>query len=243
MSRKDIIVYSVNIGGYDTFKEVRCPDSRVSYYLFTDNKSIRSKTWNIVYVPPNKFDSDQSKRCRFIKTHPHILLPEHKISVWIDHSFVINTPDIVGMVRQCLGNKPITCYIHGSQRDRRNCLYDEARGIMKYKIDSKGVVRRQMRKYMQMGFPKNYGLFSTGFMFRKNSPAVNLFNEKWWEEIKAGSKRDQLSQMFVSWKCGVPVNPIPVGRDVYSNPFLIKKSHLHKIRKRKNKRVRKGRIR
>jgi hypothetical protein len=60
-------------------------------------------------------------------------------------------------------------------------------------------------------------------MFRENNDKVNKFNDVWWSEILRHSGRDQLSQVYSSWKVGAPIKPV-VGFDtVYNNEFLEKK--------------------
>ena len=74
-----------------------------------------------------------------------------------------------------------------------------------------------------MSFPRNYGLFETGFMVRKNNLKSTMFNESWWKEISKNSGRDQLSQMFVSWSIGVDVKPILNCGVMKENKFLSEK--------------------
>jgi hypothetical protein len=66
-------------------------------------------------------------------------------------------------------------------------------------------------------------------MVRKNIKNVNNFNNTWWEEIKSFSGRDQLSQVYSSWKTETPITPITNGGDVYNNKYLNPKiKHLKK---------------
>jgi hypothetical protein len=80
-----------------------------------------------------------------------------------------------------------------------------------------------MLKYEREGFPKNQGLFSTGFIVRRNNKNVANFNEIWWDEVKNYSARDQLSQVYSAWKCGLRIDNINIGSSVYSNNFLMPK--------------------
>lgn len=58
MKKYTILTY--NIGGYEEFREVKNPSDICEYIYITDNKSITSSTWNVIYVenehPEDNFD-------------------------------------------------------------------------------------------------------------------------------------------------------------------------------------------
>ena len=80
-----IIVYSVNTGGYDDFREPKIYDPNVRYILFTDNKYYKSKIWEICHTDFLPKNLDNRRKARYIKLNPHIVLPEHDVSIWVDH--------------------------------------------------------------------------------------------------------------------------------------------------------------
>jgi hypothetical protein len=221
-----IVVYSVNIGGYDDLWTPKVVDPNVRYILFTDNKYFKSNVWEINHVDFLGNDMDNRLKSRYVKTHPHIVLPNHDVSVWIDNCFSYKFSDTKKMVEEIgITNNLIMCYKH----DVRDCLYDEAKVIKSMKLDYSDVVDSQMNKYREEGFPKKMGLYQSGFMVRKNIKNVNNFNNTWWEEIKSFSGRDQLSQVYSSWKTETPITPITNGGDVYNNKYLNPKiKHLKK---------------
>ena len=213
-----IIVFSVNTGGYDELKDLSVVDKNVRYILFTDNKYFKSKVWEVNHVDFLSHVGNNRKIARYIKINSHLILPEHDISIWIDHCF---TPKINNFTTIINDNpfENIMCYKH----DERNCIYSESEKVLIDKLDHPNVVKKQMLRYVNENFPKNYGLFSTGFLVRKNNQNVKLFNETWWNEILNGSERDQLSQMYSSWKTKIKVDNFRHGQNVYSNPYLNKK--------------------
>lgn len=220
-----IIIYSANVGDYDYFYHPKFIDYKVSYYLFTDNKYFKSKHWNVLPIE-NLNHLDDRKKARFIKINSHKVLPNHDISIWVDHCFQVKVDNVENMLSSInFYDKNIMCYAH----DERNCLYDEAKICIDRKLDSTSVIDQQISKYKKEMFPKNFGLFSTGFMIRKNNEKVNNFNNIWWQEIQNGVGRDQLSQSYASWKSGLQIDPIKVGKNVYNNQFLTpKNSHIKK---------------
>lgn len=227
-----IIVYSANIGNYDTHKEPLYKDSRVKYLLFTDARQNRASIWKPIVINRTQYSQDTVKSCRFIKINPHLVLPPHQYSIWVDHSFQIQFSEIFKVVLECLNGKEIACYKHGSINWGNNCLYKEAIDIIKSKLDNKETVISQMNKYKSEGFPENFGLYSTGFLVRKNTENVNRFNELWWSQVNKYSKRDQLSQCYSLWKTAMKINPIQIGHNIYDTPLLKKSRHIHKLKKK-----------
>lgn len=216
-----IIVYSCNFGNYDRIKLPNYLDKNVKYILFTDNKNLKTSIWSSVYVDTDAIHKDKQRVARYYKANPHIVLPEHDISVWIDSSFIINIQNFERLVKELLGKLVIACYPHPN----RICTYQEANICLNMKLDDEKIIQRQIGKYRKERLPNNYGLFATGFLIRGKGMSVKGFNEKWWREIEEGSKRDQLSFAYVAWKLGMFVRPILDGT-IYKNPYLSKEKHL-----------------
>lgn len=220
------IVYSANIGGYDEFKIPTIIDPNTRYILFTDNKYIKSKVWEIYHIDFIDKNLDNRKKARFIKLNPHLVLPNHDISIWIDHCFTPkfnNTNKFLDEIK--FNENDIMCYKH----DIRNCIYHESEIIKGKKLDDINVVNKQILKYQNEKFPFNYGLFSTGFMIRKNNNNIIHFNKIWWDEVNNHSGRDQLSQTYASWRTNVKITPITNIGNVYSNKYLTSKIKHSKI--------------
>lgn len=216
-----VIVYSVNIGGYDDLWTPDVFDENVRYILFTDNKYFKSDVWEVNHIDfLSNENLDNRGKSRYIKTNPHKILPKHDISIWVDNCFKFKFNNVQDMLDDIgFMDKQIMCYKH----EVRNCLYEESKIIKKMGLDIPSIVDEQMLKYRNENFPENYGLYQSGFMFRKNNSKVVKFNDIWWDEIKNFSGRDQLSQVYSSWKTGVEITPITGHGNVYQNKFLHKK--------------------
>lgn len=214
------IIYSVNIGGYDFFNEPKIVDKNVRYILFTDNKYYRSNVWEVNHVD---FLSGMNNRLksRFIKLNPHKVLPNHDISLWVDGNLQLKINDFNTFLKKINFSNNVMLYKHRF----RNCIYEEGKRVVELKKEFPDVVSRQMNKYINDGFPKNLGLYETGIMVRPNNNIINKFNEEWWNEVNTYSGRDQLSQMYVSWRNGVYVDPIKNGKSVYDNDFTSPTDH------------------
>lgn len=221
------VIYSVNIGGYDEFNEPKIIDDNVRYILFTDNKYIRSDVWEINHVD-FLGDLDSRKKARYIKLNPHKILPEHEISLWIDHNFTPEINNFEKFLHQInfKSEDNIMLFKHRF----RDCIFDESNKVIEMKKETESVVQKVTKKYIDEGFPKNFGLYETGFMVRKNNQITNNFNDLWWNEILNGSGRDQLSQMYISWKYNFKISQILVGDSAYNNKFLKSKKHLKELK-------------
>jgi len=216
-----IVVYSSNIGDYDDFNHPEIIDPNVRYILFTNNKFIKSNVWEICHIDFLDWISSDREKSRYLKTNPHKILPDHDINIWFDHVFTPKIKDFKNFLND-IGFEKISNYKHRF----RNCLYDEGGEVIKTKKEYPEIVNNQLNKYKTEGFPINYGLYETGIMIRENTDDMKLFNSIWWSEIKNGSGRDQLSQMYSSWKTGININPITIGNSVYDNSFIAYKKHL-----------------
>lgn len=220
-----IIFYSANIADYDYFYRPKNKDLNVDYYLFTDNKYFKSPHWNIVNTKNLNLNKlDNRKIARFIKINSHKVLPKHDISIWLDHCFKFTHDNINNMLNDLLfHDKMIMCYAH----DERKCIYEESKICIERKLDNKSIIESQISRYKKEMFPANFGLFSTGLMIRRNNLGVNNFNEIWWKEVNSGSGRDQLSQSYASWKSNIKIDPIMIGKNIYTTPLLsLKTPHI-----------------
>jgi len=220
MSDIKVIVYSANIGGYDNFIDLKNYDPNVEYILFTDDTEFKSDVWEVKSVDFLTDTLDNRKKARYIKLNPHLVLPPHDISIWIDHCLEPRFEDVSELLKYLnFGNSSIMCFPH----PERDCLYDEGQVVLKLKLDTPEIVNTQMNRYHSMSFPRNYGLFENGFIVRRNNLKSKMFNETWWKEISKNSGRDQLSQMFVSWSIGVDITPILNCGLMADNIFLSEK--------------------
>lgn len=195
-----VVVYTAIIGGYDTLNEPLVKPAGVDFVCFTD-RNMSSDIWEIRKVTP--LYEDNTRTARKYKVLPHRFVSEYDYSVWIDGNFVV-----IGDFRQLIDDSVMKVYDHTSCYDLRNCVYEEANAIFrlgqepgkKFK-DNPFTIKSQMERYISDGYPQNNGLLSSGVLFRKhNDSDVIKTMENWWTEIKYGSKRDQLSFNYVSWK-------------------------------------------
>ena len=96
--------------------------------------------------------------------------------------------------------------------------------------DNPSIITEQMNKYIKEQYPPNNGLIVSGVMFRKhNEKDIIKCMELWWEELKYGSKRDQLSFNYSAWKQDIKFNYI--SGDSRNNEYFYRSTKPHKGKK------------
>lgn len=183
-----MILYTCITGQYDQLHEFDTPFRKI---CFTD-RPIFSRGWEIQLVVP------RSKIFREVKIMPHKFLPEHDRSVWIDGH--LQPQDLTVVERS-----GYTLMKHAV----RNCIYQESQECLRLGKDNPKTIGEQMSRYLLEGYPENNGLCATGVIIRDNNPDYYPFAEMWWNEVKTGSVRDQLSFNYCAWKTGLKFETFP----------------------------------
>ena len=224
---KKIVVYTAIFGKYDELPNNKFISKDADYICFSDHP-IESDLWNVVLVDP--IYEDSTRNSRKYKALPHRYLPNYEYSIWVDGNM-----QMIGDFSNLLNDKAFRTYDHMQCFDKRNCIYEEAdfilylgqqnntqspeRGIRNWK-DNPFIIQDQIARYKSLGFPKDFGLAETSVVIRKhNDKKCISLDEDWWTEMKYGSKRDQLSLNFVSWKNNLAIDYIP--GDVRNNEYFI----------------------
>ena len=83
----------------------------------------------------------------------------------------------------------------------RNSVFDEFNQVIKLKLEKKSMIQKIKEKYKKEGFKDNFGLAEGSFILRRHNEqdCIDIM-EKWWNEIKTYSHRDQLSFNYVLWR-------------------------------------------
>tara|TARA_B100001059_G_scaffold218680_1_gene239100 strand:- start:16203 stop:16895 length:693 start_codon:yes stop_codon:yes gene_type:complete len=222
------VIYTSIIGKYDSLTEPKYIPKGYDFICFTDQDIDNPNSiWEIRKVLP--LYKDNTRTARKYKILPHRFLPEYDLSIWVDGNEII-VGNVDKLQEEYLSNKNMAVYNHMSCWDKRNCIYDEAKAIFylgnknnNWK-DNPKIIENQMNKYFKEGYPPNNGLIVSGVMFRKhNKKDIIDCMELWWEELKYGSKRDQLSFNYTSWKCGTSFNWI--NQDIRDDGYVLEVKH------------------
>ena len=223
------VIYTSIIGGYDSLEEPKYIPKGYDFICFTDQEiNNPNSIWKIKKVLP--LYKDSTRTARKYKILPHRFLPEYDLSIWVDGNELV-VGDVNKMLEKYLENENMAVYNHMSCWDRRDCVYQEAQALFNLGIkdstnwkDNPKIISEQMNRYNKEGYPPNNGLIVSGVMFRRhNSPQVIKCMEFWWEELKKGSKRDQLSFNYSSWKTKTNFNWI--NQDIRNDGYFLEVKH------------------
>jgi hypothetical protein len=144
------------------------------------------------------------KRNRRIKIFWRPNFDGYEYSLYID-STVRLLRDPREMIRYLEPGSDICMFRHPS----RDCLYDEAKEVIRRKLDDPEVVRAQVDWYRKAGMLPHAGLWAGTMILRRHTTLMRDFSEAWWYEVEAYSCRDQISFPYVRAKWDIKVSIFP----------------------------------
>lgn len=201
------VIYTVNLGGYDSFKEPSIVTPGWEYHYLTD-QDFKSNIWEVTNI--GKGDVRTSRRLKIVSPYRHA-----DIYIWIDSSIQINC-NLDDFINQYC-NQDFNLLRH----PHRDCIYEEARACIKRYKDSPNVINSQISSYLKLKYPPHNGMVATGLIVRKKNPKIDSFCEKWYKEVEKYSKRDQLSFNFIAHYNPIQYNLIPF--EVLKKEFVLHK--------------------
>ena len=145
--------------------------------------------------------------------HPHILFPDYESSIYIDSNVNLKT----GKIFEYIKNIPTDCCIALSRHPSRDCLYEEAKFVIKAGHEDAEKVRSLLEKYKAEGFPQHFGLAENNIIFRRHNTAISIkLMEDWWKIFSEHLRRDQLGLFYLLWRDKVNFSffaPVSLKRD------------------------------
>lgn len=190
-----ITVITSIAGGYERLREdFKESDARHIAFLDEDSmiEAVGIDLWDCRECDISSDEPRRNAKIHKIIPHKFIDLGEDDISIWIDGNVSLNiTPQELADL--WLKDKDIAVCKHFE----RDCVYEEAEACKMSRLDNPVLINQQMKRYKQAGYPENNGLCECGLIVRRHTPEINALSEQWWEEVKNGSSRDQLSFNYV----------------------------------------------
>jgi hypothetical protein len=201
-AKERLVVYTCVTGGYDELSAPAVLSPDVRYICFTDVTGGVPAPWEVIDIGALPFGAKDNNR--YIKMHPHLFLPEHDVSLYIDGSVKI-VGDVRALVTATL-QSPNDVFLY--EHPQRDCIYSEANACAYYGYDWVWNINRQMQRYRGEGFPAHRGLFEAGVILRRNTEKVSELMRYWWTDYTNGVKRDQLSLTVVAWRLGISIGSL-----------------------------------
>ena len=192
------VVYTCLFGHSETFNNFAYDvDESIDLICFTDDPELQSDRWRIELVSRGLLDPARASKC--IKHLPHRYLPSYEESLYLDNTVRLCV-EPSSMFDQ-LDTPPLKCFRH----PWRNCVYEEANGVIRVQFDDPHIIEEQMAFYRRLGYPADNGLAAAGILLRRHHDRrLIAFSEEWNRQLLRYSKRDQLSfrvVRMVSWIC------------------------------------------
>lgn len=188
-------IYTAIFSPYDILKEPRVVTPGWKYICFTD-QDVTSKVWEIRKAKVLPEGPQRTARKYKILFHRYI---DDQYSIYVDGSFLINC-DLNEWWKQF--QPPMTCIKHPI----RNCVYAEARAVVRNKRNGIEKIPEQMDDYAMLEIPKNNGVIQSGILMRENTPDTIALCERWWWHLQEYSARDQLS--FAAASYAMPIHNV-----------------------------------
>lgn len=188
-------IFFALMGDYDVLKDPTYVTSGWDYICFTNNRKLKSKVWDIRFTENNKLNNSRFSRKIWVLYHRYVNEYDISISTGAQMQPTCNLDIFLNTFLPSDKEIDMSIAIHPS----RNCIYEEAKRC--YKRDDPKIIKKQMDFYRSEGHPKNNGLIATGIIIRKHHRQnVEKHCEKWWEQLRVWSFRDQLSFNYILWK-------------------------------------------
>lgn len=213
----NLTVYTVIFDNYDLLQEVECCEKSIKYICFTDNKTLKSDTWEIHYVE-REFD-DPVLESRKYKILPHLFI-ETEYSLYIDANIRLERSPLKFVNQYFISGNWL--FVPHPDRD---CIYQEMAVCVLWNRDSIKRLINQTRYYNEYGCPEHVGLFCGAIIARRHfEKEVIAFENQWWNHFMRYSRRDQISLGYLIWKNNIDISLANI--DFYNNEwFTVNKIH------------------
>ena len=202
----NICLYTAIFNGYETLK-VPVHIEGLDYVCFSDDKSIHSDVWDVRHVSiPEGVPAPVFGKS--IKCLPHKILSEYDYTIWLDANFQLRDQQYLSFLFDQFHSDKLLLYKHFCLAgDYRSCIYREiehSHQCAKYRQEN---LTKQSMEYRKQGYPKNNGLYQSGFLLRNNrDQEVFDFNESWLSEIEKFGHvfpQCQVSLPYTLWRQGM----------------------------------------
>jgi len=219
--KKAKCIYSAITGDYDFVRELKHKSPEFDYILFTNNKKVKSKTWDVRHID-NEDELSNVKLARQIKLEYYKYVPEYEFSIWVDGNIQIS-----GDILRFLNTLPldVSDFFIGSHPHRQNIM-QEAQTCVQLKKDSHENLSKQIEAYKAEKMPfAHIPLVESGVLVRRDTKKVKKFCKAWFKQILKFTPRDQIAFSYTLWKNPMAVFLFPAFRDHYKNVFTLGIKH------------------
>jgi hypothetical protein len=196
-ARPRIALFTSVVGGYDSVKMPEIIDGRFDYILYSETAVSGGGLWDV--RPVTASNCSDARAARYVKMHPHRLLFEYDVAIWIDSNVMV-VGDLYPLVEEFLqAPEPIGAIQH----PHRENIYQEVRECIRQKKDARSPMLEQTTRYRQEGFMHDDLVEANVLMFKLADLRLHAFLDRWWAELESGSRRDQLAFNYALRQVGI----------------------------------------
>lgn len=219
--KEKICVYTCMTGNYDNVKEIINKEEGVDYFFFTNNKSIKSDTWKVIYIEDKELnDFYLSRKIKMLGTD---LTNKYDIAIWQDASvqFKKSIKEFVNKYKNKEDN--FVAFKHGE----RSSVKDEANACYRFFKDSRENLHKLLNFYEKENYPDNNGLMeATVFIKNPKDQIVQETMNMWFDMLLKFGKRDQLLFPYCAYKTNLKIKWIE--EKVFDNEWFTWSNHIQK---------------
>lgn len=202
--KKKKVIYTCITGDYDGLQLHHYLNYDWEYICFTDNKNLlKYKNYGAWKIYPLKFnDLDNTKNNRWHKTHPHIIFPDYKESIYIDGNFNFASDKVFDNISKVVSVSMIPMALPKHWRD--DCIFKEIENVRELKLENLANIDKIYKFLKDNNMPEHYGLNENNCIYRRhNDKRIVKIMDEWWAVIRDFTKRDQLSLAYILFKNGI----------------------------------------
>src|SRR5215469_15725375 len=113
-----VVLYTVVVDDYDRLQPPRIVEPDIDYVAFVESTDVRLPApWRCMALRHR--DRNPRMTARWHKLHPHVLFPEHAVSLYLDANIYLKQ-EIGGLIAQMSDIAPIALFRH----PERGCPYE-----------------------------------------------------------------------------------------------------------------------
>ena len=117
--------------------------------------------------------------------------------------------EIVFSIIITLMNEKFFKKIYTFEHPERNTIYNETFEVVNLEKEKESIANAIRERYKKENFPDKNGLIESCLIIRKHNEKDSIYMmNKWYDEIKNYSHRDQLSFNYILWKTGLKIKYI-----------------------------------
>jgi hypothetical protein len=190
------VIYTAIFGKIDPLYLPPFLEPNWDFICFTDDMALSREHTCVRYIDKPMFQ-DPCRSAKIFKILPHMYLAKYEYSLWIDSNVIITGEVFPAMEHYMNMGKKMVLHRHPTAE----CAYDEAQACIQMNKDDPGVIRAHVQRIKNSGYPAKNGMGKCTVLLRKHMDLdVIRVDETWWNEIRTGSRRDQISFNYSCWK-------------------------------------------